>query len=82
MNLFQYFKSNKKSSASLAKERLQVVVAHQRNRNAAPDYLPKLEKEILKVISKYVKIDADQVNVNLEQDNDFAVLELNITLPE
>lgn len=69
-------------SAHVAKERLQVIFAHERARANSPDYLPKIQKEITAVICKYVKIDADQVAVEFEQKGDRSVLELNITLPE
>ncbi len=86
MSLLNFFRSEKKSyqqnSASLAKERLQIVVSHQRNRRQGPDYLPLLEQELIDVISKYVKIDREQVNVNLADNGDFSRLELNIDLGE
>lgn len=84
MSILDYFRTKKKTpSASLAKERLQVVVAHQRDqRRKEPDYLPQLQKEIIDVISKYVQIDRDQVMVNLESSEDCSILELNVTLPD
>ena len=83
MGLFDYFRKPEKSSANLAKERLQVIVAHQRRDNAdGPDYLPQLQRELLYVIRKYVEVDDDAVNVNLEKDGSVEVLELNVTLPD
>ncbi|REL32096.1 cell division topological specificity factor MinE [Thalassotalea euphylliae] len=84
MALLDYFRSSKKTSASLAKERLQIIVAHERNARSGPDYLPQMKRDIIEVISKYVpSINSDQVSVQLEQkDDDLAVLELNVTLPE
>ena len=84
MSILDYFRSKKApASASLAKERLQIVVAHQRDqRRKQPDYLPQLQKEIIDVISKYVHIERDQVSVNLENTDDCSILELNVTLPE
>lgn len=79
MSIFDYFKSSKKTSASVAKERLQIIVAHQRGKN--DDFLPLLQKELIAVISKYVKIDQDQVKVELDKNGDTSVLELNIILP-
>ena len=69
-------------SANVAKERLQVIFAHERARANSPDYLPKMQKEITEVICKYVKINSDQVAVEFEQKGDRSILELNITLPE
>lgn len=73
----------KPNTASLAKERLQIIVAHQRGERGAPDYLPRMKQEIIEVIRKYVQISDDQVTVQLEQNDDnLSVLELNVTLPE
>ena len=83
MSLLDYFRTPKKKSASLAKERLQIIVAHQRTERNTPDYLPKMKQDILEVIRKYVDIDVDQVSVQLEKkDDSLSVLELNVTLPE
>ncbi len=80
MSIFNYFRDRKTSTAHVAKERLQVLVAYERNRRNQPDYLPQMQKEILAVIAKYVKIDEDHVKINL--DEDCSILELNVTLPE
>ena len=82
MSFLDYFKSSKKNTASIAKERLQIIVAHERGKREQPDYLPKLQQEILDVIRKYVPIDQDQVQVQLDKNEDCSVLELNVTLPE
>ena len=82
MSIFDCFRSNKTNSASLAKERLQVIVAHERNQRNQPDYLPKMQQEILEVIKKYIPIDDDQVTVNLENSDSCSLLELNVTLPD
>ena len=84
MSIFSRFRFAKKNTASLAKERLQIIVAHERSRrqNTDPDYLPMLQQEIIDVIAKYVKIDRDQVKVELDHDETCSILELNITLPE
>ena len=81
MSLFKYLRK-KKDTASVAKERLQIIISHERQKNNSPDYLPKLQQEILEVIAKYVDIDKDQVKVQLEKIGDNAVLELNVTMPE
>ena len=82
MSIFDYFRNNKKDSASVAKERLQIIVAHERNQRNQPDYLPKLQQELLEVIRKYVEVDQDQVEVALDNNGNYSVLELNITLPD
>ncbi|MET0068082.1 MAG: cell division topological specificity factor MinE [Candidatus Thiodiazotropha sp.] len=83
MGLLDYFKQKKpSSSASLARERLQILVAHDRVGRDAPSYLPQLQRDILKVLRKYVRVDAGAINVNVEHDDDREILELNIVLPE
>ena len=82
MSFFDYFKSNKKNTASIAKERLQIIVAHERGKREQPDYLPQLQQEILDVIRKYVNVGQDHVQVQLDKNEDCSILELNITLPE
>ena len=83
MSLFDFLLSRKKtSSASIAKERLQIIVAHERGNRGQPDYLPALQEELIVVIRKYVHIDQDQVQVALENQGTCSILELNITLPE
>jgi len=82
MSFLNYFKSSKKNTASIAKERLQIIVAHERGKREQPDYLPQLQQEILDVIRKYVPIDQDQVQVQLDKSDNCSVLELNVTLPE
>lgn len=83
MSFFDYFtKKSAPSSASLAKERLQIIVAHERNKRTQPEFLAKMQQEIIDVIRKYIKIDSDQVVVSLDESDNCSVLELNITLPE
>lgn len=82
MGLMDYFRSSRPSSAAIAKERLQILVAHERSERGKPDYLPALQKELLEVIRKYVNIDQDAITMTMEQDENREVLELNIILPE
>jgi len=82
MSLLDYFRSSKPSSASVAKERLQILVAHERASRNQPSYLPKLQQELLAVIRKYVNVEQDAISVNFEQDDDQETLELNIVLPD
>ncbi len=82
MGLLDYFKINKPHSAALAKERLQILVAHERTSRNQPSYLPQLQIELLAVIRKYVNVDLDAISVNFEQDENQETLELNIILPD
>jgi cell division topological specificity factor len=82
MGLLDYFRSTKKSSAGIARERLQILVAHERAERNKPSYLPQLQRDILAVIRKYVAVDQEAVSVNLEHNDTEEILELNIVLPD
>lgn len=83
MSFLNYFKSKKTGgTANVAKERLQIIVAHERGQRDQPDYLPQLQQELLAVIRKYVQISDDMVQVEVDRNGSCSVLELNVTLPE
>ena len=84
MSLLSFLLGEKKKTASVAKERLQIILAHERSgrRRRRSDYLPALQRELVAVISKYVSINADDIKVNLEKHDDLEVLEVKIELPE
>ncbi|RLR18320.1 cell division topological specificity factor MinE [Sodalis-like symbiont of Bactericera trigonica] len=83
MALLDFFLSRKKSTANIAKERLQIIVAERRRGDNEPHYLPQLKRDLLEVISKYVQTDPEMLSVQLEKkDEDISILELNVTLPE
>ncbi len=82
MSLLSFFLGQKKASASVARERLQIILAHERSgRGPSADYLPQLQKELVAVISKYVNINSDDIKVNLERQDSFEVLEVKIEMP-
>jgi len=84
MSFFSYFRGEKKKTANFAKERLQIILAHERSGRspATPDYLPELQRELIVVISKYIKIDPNDIKVNLERQDNLEVLEVKIELPD
>ena len=86
MDIFKKKEKPVKNSANIAKERLQIIVAHQRSEmnksQGKPEYLEKLQQEILEVIKKYVHISPEDVKVELENRGDSSVLELNISIPD
>jgi len=82
MSIFNFFRQTpRKSVAEEAKERLQIVLAHERAAGSSPDYLPMLQSELLAVIAKYVQIDEKKVEVSFERGGDYSTLEVNIELP-
>jgi cell division topological specificity factor len=84
MSLFSFLLGEKKKTASVAKERLQIILAHERSSlgTKRPDYLPELQRELIAVISKYVSIKAEDIKVHLEKQDDLEVLEVKIELPD
>lgn len=81
MGILSIFRS-KASTASLAKERLQLVIAHERTSRTGPAYLQMMKQDIVNVIRKYVPITEEEVNVSMETDGNCDMLELNIALPQ
>ena len=83
-SFLSFLLGEKKKTASVAKERLQIILAHERSgRNPAqPDYLPALQRDLMAVISKYVKVDLQDIKVNLERQDNLEVLEVKIELPD
>ncbi len=83
MSILDFFRPKKKlSTAHIAKERLQIIVAHQRTDLSGPDYLIDMRKDILSVIQKYVAVKTDDVTITFDNRKDVSILELNVTLPE
>ena len=82
MAFFDYFRKAPKS-ATLAKDRLSIIVARERaGTRSGVDYLPQLQQELLAVIARYETIDLGHVTVNLDKSGGCEVLELNIVLPD
>jgi len=81
MSIFDFLKP-KKNTASIAKERLRIIVAQERTHRGAPDYLPLLQRELLEVIRKYVSVDVDAVKVEMAKDGDHDVLDISVALPD
>lgn len=81
MGMFDFLKP-KKNTATIAKDRLRIIVAQERTNRDAPDYLPLLQRELLEVIRKYVSIDVEAVKVDLVKDGDHDVLDISVALPE
>ncbi len=81
MGLLDLFRKKPAGSAQTAKERLRIIVAQERAQRNTPDYLPVLKREILEVIRRYVQVDSDAIQINVEKDDQQEVLELSISLP-
>ncbi|MCC4114629.1 cell division topological specificity factor MinE [Aromatoleum toluclasticum] len=73
----------KKKTAEIAKNRLSLLIAHERSSDAAKvDFLPALQRELIEVISKYVSVNPDDIRVHLDKQDNYEVLEVKIELPE
>jgi cell division topological specificity factor len=80
-SLIDYLRGSRPKSANIARERLQIILAHEGGRNA-PDYLPALRQDIIAVLAKYVPIDPEQVKMHVGRHDGYDLLELDIVLPE
>ncbi|MBB5689756.1 cell division topological specificity factor MinE [Roseomonas alkaliterrae] len=83
MSWIDFFRGKRKepASAAAAKERLQIVLAHERIGRTREDFLPKLQQELVAVVARYVAIDPGKVNVNLDRGGDMSTLAIEIELP-
>ncbi|HSW69517.1 MAG TPA: cell division topological specificity factor MinE [Gammaproteobacteria bacterium] len=78
--ILHYFQRPRKS-AKVAKERLQIIIAHERVTRDKPDYLTAMQRDLIDVIAKYVDINKEDVKIELERQDGCSILELNVTLP-
>ena len=82
MGIFDFLRARPHNTASVARERLRIIVAQERSQRGAPDYLPTLRRELLEVIRKYVNVDTEAVDVHVQREGDHEVLELSVALPD
>jgi cell division topological specificity factor len=80
MSLFGFF-NRKTTSAPMARERLQVLLAHERSTVGHSDLVAKLREEILAVIAKHVQIDSEKVVVKMDRGDTVSTLEVDIEIP-
>src|SRR4029077_185700 len=80
MGLLSLLFPERRSTAVIARERLKIVLAHERASRDAPDFLPVLQRELLDVIGRYVEIREDVIRVNLGKSGDTSLLEINVEI--
>jgi cell division topological specificity factor len=80
MSILNFFTRNR--SAPVAKDRLQLLLAHERVLSGRPDLAAILQKEILAVIAKHIPIDQDKVVVKLDRGAKVSTLEIDIEMPD
>ena len=79
MNLMAMFRRQR--TAPVARERLQVLLAHERMAGGHSELLNLLREEILAVIAKHIKVDSDKVNIKLDRGADISTLEIDVEMP-
>lgn len=82
MSLFSFGAAAPRKSAAMARERLQILLAHERIGQKGVDFLPKLQRELIEVVRKYITIEDERVQVRVEKNDTLSVLEVNIELPD
>lgn len=82
MGLLDFFSPRNKNTATVAKDRLRILIEQERGKRGAPDYLPLLQRELLEVIKKYINVDIEAVKVDLHKDGEHELLDISVTLPE
>ena len=78
-SIFQLFK--RRPTANVARERLQILLAHERASAGQEGLVAILREEILAVIAKHVTVERDKVQVKLERDGEMSTLEIDIEMP-
>ncbi|MGD0432836.1 MAG: cell division topological specificity factor MinE [Acetobacteraceae bacterium] len=79
MNLMALFRRER--SAPVARERLQVLLAHERMAGSHSDLLNLLREEIVDVIARHIKVDRDKVNIKLDRGDQVSTLEIDVEMP-
>lgn len=79
MNLFSLF--NRRSSAPVARERLQILLAHERSVAGQSDLIAILREEIIAVVTRHVPVEADKVRIRMERGDSISTLEVEVDIP-
>ena len=72
---------NRRGSAPVARDRLQLILAHERGNAGGHDLVMVLREEILAVIAKHVEVNSDKVQIRLDRGQDMSTLDIDIELP-
>lgn len=78
MGIFNFFLRERKPSAPVAKERLQIILAHERASRDAPEFLPVLQRELIDVVRRYLEIRDDMIRVKLGKSGEASLLEIDV----
>jgi len=80
MRLLDLLFPERRNSAVIAKDRLKIVLAHERASRDAPDFLPAMQKELLEVVGRYIDIRDDMLRINVGRSGDTSLLEINVEI--
>jgi cell division topological specificity factor len=80
MGLLSFLFPERRNTAVIARDRLKIVLAHERASREAPDFLPVLQKELLDVVGRYVEIRGDMIRVNLDRSGETSLLEIDVEI--
>ncbi len=79
MSMFNLFR--RQSSAPIARERLQILLAHERSVRGQSDLLAVLREEILAVIEKHFPIERENVQIKMDRGDAVSILEIDVEIP-
>jgi cell division topological specificity factor len=80
MRLLEFLFPERRNTAAIARDRLKIVLAHERASRGAPDFLPALQQDLLDVVGRYVEIRDDRLRVNVGRSGETSLLEINVEL--
>jgi cell division topological specificity factor len=80
MRLLDLLFPERRNSAAVARDRLKIVLAHERATAAAPDFLPALQKDLIEVVGRYIEMRDDMLRVNVARSGETSLLEINVEL--
>ena len=80
MSVFGLF--SRKKTANVARERLQILLAHERIGGGSSDLLAKLREEVLAAIAKHIDVDPSRVNVSMKKEDDVSIIEIDVEVPD
>ncbi len=80
MGFLGFLFPERRNTAVIARDRLKIVLAHERASRAAPDFLPALQKDLLDVVGRYVEIRDEMLHVNVGRAGETSLLEINVEI--
>jgi len=79
--LRNFFQKDSCQSADVARERLKVMISQDRMQRNQPDFLPRLQRELVEVIRRYTQSEQDEIQVSYHSLPQRSQIELNVSWP-